>query len=106
MNTFLYHLTPAAHLFDRGLALLGCTVVPTGPGNVETQVRTWAGQIHRATAEPFLVIRCQSSEAADKAMAALGNKAVRLGPNNVGWSAQKLTAALRQKLASQGVIVG
>ena len=40
VNTFLYHLTPAAHLFDRGLALLGCTVVPTGPGNVETQVRT------------------------------------------------------------------
>ena len=23
INTFLYHLTPAAHLFDRGLALLG-----------------------------------------------------------------------------------
>jgi phenylacetate-CoA ligase len=40
INTFLYHLTPAAHLFDRGLALLGCTVVPTGPGNVEVQVRT------------------------------------------------------------------
>src|SRR5262245_14712731 len=40
VNTFLYHLTPAAHLFDRGLALLGCTVVPTGPGNVEVQVKT------------------------------------------------------------------
>ncbi len=40
VNTFLYHLTPAAHLFDRGLALLGCIVVPTGPGNVEVQVRT------------------------------------------------------------------
>ena len=40
INTFLYHLTPAAHLFDRGLALLGCTVVPTGPGNVEVQVKT------------------------------------------------------------------
>jgi phenylacetate-CoA ligase len=40
VNTFLYHLTPAAHLFDRGLALLGCTVVPTGPGNVDVQVRT------------------------------------------------------------------
>jgi phenylacetate-CoA ligase len=39
VNTFLYQLTPAAHLFDRGLALLGCTVVPTGPGNVEVQVR-------------------------------------------------------------------
>ncbi len=40
VNTFLYHLTPAAHLFDRGLALLGCSVVPTGPGNVEVQVKT------------------------------------------------------------------
>jgi phenylacetate-CoA ligase len=40
VNTFLYHLTPAAHLFDRGLALLGCTVVPTGPGNTEVQVKT------------------------------------------------------------------
>jgi phenylacetate-CoA ligase len=42
VNTFLYHLTPAAHLIDRGLARLGCTVVPTGPGNLETQVRTIA----------------------------------------------------------------
>src|SRR5262249_4218522 len=30
----------AAHLIDRGLALLGCTVVPTGPGNTEVQVKT------------------------------------------------------------------
>ena len=40
VNTFLYHLTPAAHLLDRGLARLGCTVVPTGPGNAEIQVKT------------------------------------------------------------------
>jgi phenylacetate-CoA ligase len=40
VNTFLYHLTPAAHLIDRGLALLGCTVVPTGPGNTDVQVKT------------------------------------------------------------------
>jgi phenylacetate-CoA ligase len=40
VNTFLYHLTPAAHLFDRGLARIGCTVVPTGPGNLEVQVKT------------------------------------------------------------------
>ncbi|MBI3458244.1 MAG: AMP-binding protein [Candidatus Rokubacteria bacterium] len=40
VNTFLYHLTPAAHLIDRGLALLGCTIVPTGPGNTELQVKT------------------------------------------------------------------
>lgn len=40
VNTFLYHLTPAAHLIDRGLSRLGCTVIPTGPGNTEIQVKT------------------------------------------------------------------
>jgi phenylacetate-CoA ligase len=40
VNTFLYHLTPAAHLIDRGLVRLGCTVIPTGPGNTEVQVKT------------------------------------------------------------------
>jgi len=40
VDTFLYHLTPAAHLIDRGLAVLGCAVVPTGPGNTEVQVKT------------------------------------------------------------------
>jgi phenylacetate-coenzyme A ligase PaaK-like adenylate-forming protein len=39
VNTFLYHFTPAAHLIDRGLARLGCTVVPTGPGNTDIQVK-------------------------------------------------------------------
>ena len=33
-----YHLTPAAHLIDEALALIGCTVVPTGVGNTDTQV--------------------------------------------------------------------
>jgi phenylacetate-CoA ligase len=42
VDTFLYHLTPAAHLIDRGLARIGCTVVPTGPGNLDIQVRTIA----------------------------------------------------------------
>jgi phenylacetate-CoA ligase len=40
VNTFLYHLTPAAHLIDRGLARIGATVIPTGPGNTEVQVKT------------------------------------------------------------------
>jgi phenylacetate-CoA ligase len=44
LNTYAYHLTPAAHLIDEALALIGCTVVPTGVGNTDTQVmaRTWA----------------------------------------------------------------
>jgi phenylacetate-CoA ligase len=38
LNTFLYHLVPAAHELDEGLNLIGCSVVPTGVGNTDTQV--------------------------------------------------------------------
>jgi phenylacetate-CoA ligase len=38
INTFLYHLAPAAHEFDEALNLIGCTVVPTGVGNTDSQV--------------------------------------------------------------------
>jgi phenylacetate-CoA ligase len=38
INTFLYHLVPAAHELDEALHLIGCTVVPTGVGNTDTQV--------------------------------------------------------------------
>ncbi|HSF06336.1 MAG TPA: AMP-binding protein [Methylomirabilota bacterium] len=38
LNTFLYHLVPAAHELDEALNLIGCTVVPTGVGNTDTQV--------------------------------------------------------------------
>ena len=39
LNTFAYHLTPAAHELDEALSLIGCTVVPTGVGNTEIQVQ-------------------------------------------------------------------
>ena len=39
LNTFAYHLTPAAHEIDESLNLIGCTVVPTGTGNTEMQVQ-------------------------------------------------------------------
>lgn len=38
LNTFLYHLVPAAHELDEALNVLGCAVVPTGVGNTDTQV--------------------------------------------------------------------
>ncbi len=37
INTFAYHLTPAGHMFEEGACELGCTVIPTGVGNTETQ---------------------------------------------------------------------
>jgi phenylacetate-CoA ligase len=39
LNTFLYQLVPAAHELDEALNLVGCTVVPTGVGNTDTQVQ-------------------------------------------------------------------
>jgi phenylacetate-CoA ligase len=38
LNTFLYHLVPAAHELDEALHVMGCTTVPTGVGNTDTQV--------------------------------------------------------------------
>ena len=38
INTFSYHLTPAAHELDESLNLIGCSVVPTGVGQTEIQV--------------------------------------------------------------------
>ncbi len=38
INTFLYHLVPAAHELDEALNVIGCAVVPTGVGNTDTQV--------------------------------------------------------------------
>jgi phenylacetate-CoA ligase len=39
LNTFSYHFTPAGAMFDGALQILGCVVVPTGVGNIETQVK-------------------------------------------------------------------
>ncbi|MFW6150294.1 MAG: phenylacetate--CoA ligase family protein [Chloroflexota bacterium] len=40
VNTFTYHLSPAGILLHEALRHCGCTVVPTGTGNTEIQVRT------------------------------------------------------------------
>jgi phenylacetate-CoA ligase len=39
IDTFLYHLVPAAHELDEALGVIGCAVVPTGVGNTDTQVQ-------------------------------------------------------------------
>ncbi|TVM18901.1 phenylacetate--CoA ligase family protein [Oceanidesulfovibrio indonesiensis] len=36
--TFNYHLTPAGLMFEEPLRNLGCSVVPSGPGNTATQI--------------------------------------------------------------------
>ncbi|MBY0229836.1 MAG: helicase-associated domain-containing protein, partial [Gemmataceae bacterium] len=76
------------------------------PANVEAQVLAWAAQGRVVTTAPMLVVRCPDEATADRAMSALGKKAERLGPRTVGLPDGKLPAALRQKLAAQGVMVG
>ncbi len=39
LNTFLYHMVPAGLLMDEALSSIGATVVPTGPGNLEVQIK-------------------------------------------------------------------
>lgn len=39
LNTFSYHLTPAGLTVDEVLRALGCTVIPSGPGNTELQIQ-------------------------------------------------------------------
>jgi phenylacetate-CoA ligase len=38
INTFGYHMTPAGKMFEAGATALGCSVIPTGIGERETQV--------------------------------------------------------------------
>lgn len=38
LNTFSYHLTPAAFIFEGGAEALGCPVIPAGPGNTADQL--------------------------------------------------------------------
>lgn len=38
LNTFSYHLTPAAFIFEAGAAAIGCPVIPAGPGNTADQL--------------------------------------------------------------------
>lgn len=38
LNTFSYHMTPAAFIFEAGADTLGCPVIPAGPGNTADQL--------------------------------------------------------------------
>ncbi len=39
VNTFSYHLVPPAHWLDEAIRMLGATVIPTGVGNTDLQVK-------------------------------------------------------------------
>jgi phenylacetate-CoA ligase len=38
LNTLSYHMTPGGFIMDSGARMLGCPVIPAGPGNTEAQL--------------------------------------------------------------------
>lgn len=42
-NTAAYHMTPLGFMFDEGLRAVGCTIIPTGTGNTESQIQIIQG---------------------------------------------------------------
>lgn len=42
VNTWSYHMVPAAQLFDTSLRKMGCTIIPMGTGNTNLQIQVLA----------------------------------------------------------------
>jgi phenylacetate-CoA ligase len=101
MNTFSYHLTPAGIFLDEACSGIGCTMVPTGVGNTEIQVRTMVelkinGYLGTAS---FLLALIGK-------MAELGyNPATDLAVEIALVGGEILTPGLRKGLNDYGIIV-
>lgn len=64
LNSVSYHLTPLGFMFDEGLRVLGCTVLPGGIGNTEQQVRiaVYAGATAYVGTPSFLKMLLEKAE--------------------------------------------
>jgi phenylacetate-CoA ligase len=95
-NSFSYHLTPGAFIFESGLQVLGCAVIPGGVGNTEMQVEAIA-QLRPVgyTGTPdFLKVLLDAAHKAGKDVSSLSRALV---------SGAALPASLRTELGSRGV---
>ena len=64
LNSTSYHLTPLGLMFDEGLRVVGCTVIPGGVGNTEQQVRIaqYAGATGFVGMPSFLMMLLEKAE--------------------------------------------
>ena len=97
-NAFAYHLTPGGFIMESGAHALGCSVIPGGVGNTETQVEAIAHLKPTAyTGTPdFLKILLDAAAKAGKDISSITRGVV---------SGAALPASLRQELADRGVSV-
>jgi len=95
-NSFSYHLTPGAFIFESGLQALGCAVIPGGVGNTEMQVEAIAHlrPVGYAGTPDFLKVLLDAAQKSGKDVSSLERALV---------SGAALPASLRQELAARGV---
>ncbi len=96
-NAFGYHLTPAGAMFEEGLWAVGCTVIPGGVGNQESQVRI----LHDLDVTGYTGLPSYLKALLDKA------NELGLSPklNKAFVTAEPLPPSLRAALNEQGVTV-
>jgi phenylacetate-CoA ligase len=95
-NSFSYHLTPGAFIFESGVEALGCAVIPGGVGNTEMQVDAIA-HFHPAGyvgTPDFLKVLLDTAAKAGKDVSSLKRALV---------SGAALPASLRQEFAARGI---
>jgi phenylacetate-CoA ligase len=97
-NSFSYHLTPGAFIFESGLAALGCATIPGGVGNTEQQVDAI---VHfkpsgYAGTPDFLKILLDAAEKSGKDASSVKRALV---------SGAALLASLRRELGARGIDV-
>jgi phenylacetate-CoA ligase len=97
-NAFSYHLTPGAFIFESGLAALGCTVVPAGVGNTESQVEAIAHfkPTGYAGTPDFLKVLVETADKAGCDASSIKHALV---------SGAALPASLRAELTARGIAV-
>jgi hypothetical protein len=74
------------------------------PANVVHEVQDWSSWVRHVTPATLTVLRCPDKDTADRVLSALRRQTERLNDTLVAIN-QKLTAAERNKLRTQGIIV-
>ena len=97
LNAFGYHLTPAGAMFEEGLWAVGCTVIPGGVGNQESQVRI----LHDLDVTGYTGLPSYLKALLDKA----NELGLSVKLNKALVTAEPLPPSLRAALNEQGVTV-
>lgn len=93
VNTFAYHLTPAGHMFDEGVAETGGVVIPTGVGNTDAQLEILTslpvlGYIGTPSFLMALLNKAQSLNLKDKIKLEIGFLLAEMLPESMRWKFQ------------------